>query len=426
MAARARRELPRALLAELCPVDDDLVAERYREALGALGIEAPERRRFHLDAAGYSPEVAADLGDPLYLGSGPLSARAVLVSVEQLGSPQVHPSFGWAAEAYRKLTGRWRREIAKLTLREPLLIEGHTPAEHFAEPQALADVAHFELRVRTPGGLVQGVRRLEAMRKEFLASERLWLDDAYIEKMLEVADRVRDLGGWTEGFATSEHPLGLFYTPAFGGAYVLEEPGAGGRGAITHVLCGEPGDPASEAERRSARGRRVVLKPLAPGPAADLLEGYGVGRLDVDALRREPRVIEQIRHWIAVSHLGSRDPERSLTGLDLRELLGSVRSEGDPPEDHLEFEDIARRVASTRGILDPEGLSPLARLRLLRPTSKRPAVRDFVLHAQAALDPAHLDRQWLHARDVFFARIGSLEPGRREYFAHWLRAAGPR
>jgi hypothetical protein len=367
------------------------------------------------------------VGDPFYLGGGPLDARAVLVSVEQLRAPRVHPSFAWAGEAFRKLTSTWRGEITRLTLREPLLVEARTRSTHFASPAELADVERFELRVRTPGGLVRGVRRLEAMRNEFLASGRLWLDDEFIGEMLEVADRVRDLGGWNEEFAASEHALGLFYTPAFGGAYVLEEPGAGGRAATTHVLSGEPGPQTDEkTERRSARGRRVVVEPLAPGPAADLLEHHGVARLDADALRRQPEVVERIRHWIAVSHLGSRDPERPLADLTPRELLDCMRREEDLPAEHLEFEEIARRLSSARGRLDPATLSPLARLRLLQPTSTRPAVRNFVLHVQASLDPAHLDRQWNHARDVFFARLGSLAPGRSDYFAHWIQAGRAR
>jgi hypothetical protein len=145
--------------------------------------------------------------------------------------------------------------------------------------------------------------------------------------------------------------------------------------------AGEPGPKADEeSEKRSARGRRVVVEPLAPGPAADLLERYGLARLDPDTLRREPEVVEQIRHWIAVSHLGSRDPERPLADLAPRELLDCIHSEGDPPPEHLEFEEIARRLGSARGTLDPEALSPLARLRLLQPTFPQPAVRDFVLH----------------------------------------------
>ena len=60
--------------------------------------------------------------------------------------------------------------------------------------------------------------------------------------------------------------------------------------------------------------------------------------------------------------------------------LDCIHSEGDPPPEHLEFEKIARRLGSARGTLDPEALSPLARLRLLQPTFPQPAVRDFVLH----------------------------------------------
>ena len=55
-------DLPRPLLRGFFRVDDPLVAERYAEALAHVGVTVPARRAFHLDAAGYSPEIAADLG----------------------------------------------------------------------------------------------------------------------------------------------------------------------------------------------------------------------------------------------------------------------------------------------------------------------------------------------------------------------------
>jgi len=417
--ASAPRDLPRALLRDFFPVDDALLAGRYREALAALGVAPFERPRFHLDAAGYCPEVADDLGDPQYLDGGVLHSTAVIVAADQLRAPLVHPGLGWAADAYGRWTARCRGEIEKLTLREPLLVEISAGASPLASPAALADVASFEIRPRTPGGLVHGVERLEALKREFLASPRAWLDDAFIAEMLELAGSVRDLGAWSGEFTSSRHPLALFHTPAFGGSYVLEEPGASARRATTHVLAVEPGEePPDPPEHRSARGRRVRVRSLRPESAAELLEEHGVARLDPAALQGSLASVDALRHWIAVDTLLSREPEGA--PLAASDVTHRMRRLADPPPEYLEMDEVARRLRSASGRVELGPLSPLARLRLLTPTSTRGPVRRFARHVQAFLDPVHLERLWRHAPDVFFRRLGGLDARRREYFARWL------
>jgi hypothetical protein len=348
--------LPPALRRGLFRLDDPLLLERHRAALAALGVRAPERAVLHLDAAGFCPELADALADPFYLARGPLAGHAVVVCAEQLGARLVHPGLGFGRGAFRSVTRGALRAIGALTLREPLLLEFRSDADPVGEPRALADVSALEVRARTPGGLVEGVARLQECQREFLASDRLWLDDGFLRDLAALAERVRDLPPLPEGFAVSRHPLALFFCPAFGGSYVIEEPGASARAATTCVLAGQIGTSGVTAAGPSARGRRVELRRLDAANALALRERHRIARLDPDALRP--------------------------------------------------------RAAS-----DARSLPPLERLRLLSPASSRPAVRRFVRHLQAFLDPADLGRAWRDAPDVFFARWLALSPERRAHAA---------
>jgi hypothetical protein len=424
--------LPDALLRGFFRVDDALLLARYGAALEAIGLSRPARRSFHVDAAGYSPELAADLDDPLYLCPGALRAHAVILSAEQLGAPLVHPGLGFAAEGYRSVTSAARSQISTITLREPLIAEARDPAAHLRAAHQLADLAQIEIHFRTPGGLLRAAVQLEALQQEFLASDRRWLDDEFILEMAELAGEVRGLGAPSHDFTASSHALGPFYTPAFGGSYVLEEPGASARAATTWVLCGDPAPGAAgaspapaDAQRRSARGRTVALEPLEAAAGAALLERHEVARIDAEALRRRPGILSDIARWIAVDVLLSRDPERDLTGIAPVEIVERMLAEGDPPPDYLELEEVGRRIRS-RGRLDPGSLGPLTRMRLLVPTSTREPVRRFVRHLRATVDPVHLGRLWCHAPDVFFARLPGLSPARRACVAAWLEARAPR
>ena len=163
------------------------------------------------------------------------SHPTIVLSVEQLAAPLVHPGLGYAAAAFRAVTGDATREISGITLREPLIGEIHAAPARLSDAHELADLSSFEVRFRTPGGLVAGARDLEQRKAEFLASGRLWLDDGFLDEIAGLALTVRELGQLSERFVESQHPFGPFYTAAFGGTYVLEESGQSARKATTFV-----------------------------------------------------------------------------------------------------------------------------------------------------------------------------------------------
>ena len=140
-------------------------------------------------------------------------------------------------------------------------------------------------------------------------------------------------------------------------------------------------------------------------------EGYEV---------EDGKVVNEVRHWLAVDHLLGVDPDRPLAGCTPREVTELMRAETDPPPEYLEIEDVARRVAAGRGQVDADSLSPIARLRLLTATTSRTDVRRFVGHVRAFIDPLHLGRWWRDAPDVFFGRLHELSPAQRRYLARWL------
>jgi hypothetical protein len=405
-------------LRDLLPIDNELLIERYWAALSELGIDVERRSRIHIDAAGFSPELADELKDAHYLRSGVLHAHAILVSEEQLRAPLVHPSLGYAAEGFRAVTRKDRREIAAITRREPILGEVRQPSTHFSSPEQLADLSSFEIHFRTPGGLVKGARRLESMKDEFMRSQQRWLDDDFIAEMLELAGRVRDLGTLSERFVTSRHSLGLFYAPAFGGTYVLEEGGASASRATTWVLTIEPGNEI-DSEYRSARGRRVVVETLDTVSACAALERHGIAAFNARELRRSGE-LARIRRWLALDHLLGRDPARVSGSASDAELLALMRAESDPPAEYSELEDVIRRVEAGRGHVDLDSLSPATRLRVLCCTSSREDVRRFVAHMKAFVDPLDLEGGIRYAPDVFFGRLPALGGAQRGAFGSWL------
>ncbi len=416
--------LPPALVAELFRVDDPLLAGRYREALAALGVRAPELPAFHVDAAGYSPEVAEALGDAGYLGAGPLEARAVWIGAGQLGRALVHPGLGFAALALPRYVAARTRELGELLLREALILEIAPEGATVLEPAALADPERIELRLRTPSGLLEAARRLDALGREFLASDERWLDDDFIGTLLALAARVRGLPELAPGFEHGSERLPPFlFSPAFGGAYLVEEPGASAARAATFVLAAELGARPGGEPPRSRRGRRLELRPLTPDEALGVLEAHRIARLDLGLWRARPAELERIRERLALEVHLARDPERAPGRLGPREVADARQGVSALAPAERELEAVARRLLGGRGGVDAKDLLPENRLRLALPTAARPAVRRFVRHVQAFFDPADAELAWRAAPDLFFARLAGLSAARRAELA--ARLADP-
>jgi hypothetical protein len=416
--SEAQAPLPEALAEGLVRVDDPLLQARHREALAALGIHAPERSGLHVDAAGFSPELADALGDPFYLGGGPLEARGLLLGPSQLGARLVHPGLGFAREALRRLADRAAREASALTLREPLLLEAAPDGGRRARARELADADAFVLELRTPSGVLAARHRLEAMKGELLASDRLWLDDGFLAEMIAVADRVRGLPPLADGFERARHRLGpLFFTPAFGGGYVIAEPGGLSRTARTTVLAGDAGADAGP----SSDGRAEVL-PLTPESALAVLLRHRIARVDPADWSPDSPALERLRHALALDVALAREPERAPPRLDARAVSELLRGAGELAA--RELEEVVRRLRADRGRIDPDSLLPLTRLRLAVPITTRADVRARVRHLQAFLDPVDLAAAWCHAPDVFFARWPGIAAPRRAAFAAWFAEHG--
>ena len=71
---------------------------RYNAALAALGIKQTKRDVISIDATGYSPEVAKELGNDHYLDPDGVNRRFIIVSPEQGGLPVTNINFSYTTD----------------------------------------------------------------------------------------------------------------------------------------------------------------------------------------------------------------------------------------------------------------------------------------------------------------------------------------
>lgn len=387
--------LPAALARRLYRVDRPLLVQRYRDALARLNGRATLLETFHVDAAGWSPEIAQELGDPAYLGHGPLHPAFIVLSVDQVDGPVVQPNAGFAGTPYRMWLAGVRAELADLTLREPVYGEITHGVTRFGHPAQLGLVRGLKLSIHTPSERLAAAVEVGAMRAELLESETRWRDEDFLARMTA---RARDARGWYEvpiSLRQGRHvQSGPTYTPAFGGTYVW--PGGGANEPTAWVLCRTAGSEA-ESWPQLADTVGVLLLPLTPESTNDFLVERGLTSNMAKAQDLPASMFDELQKFIALDHLqraGRLTPEAAI------DPLRAMRGDPAPPADYLELEDLRLRSGAVRGGVDLSRVSPITRLRVMPFATEDAIDRAWVAHLRAFLDPVQLPRVARDAPDL--------------------------
>src|SRR5690606_19761690 len=77
----------------LLTVEEPHLIERYNKALKAFGLKPTKLESFEIDRTGFSPQVAAELGDFSYLDPNEVNRRFIILTPAQVDLPVVHTAF---------------------------------------------------------------------------------------------------------------------------------------------------------------------------------------------------------------------------------------------------------------------------------------------------------------------------------------------
>jgi len=172
----------------LFPVASHL-AKRYAQALkAARGIDCP-LERFSIDRMGWSPQIAALLGED-YLGAEALRS-AIILSPDQAEAPPVRRRFSYEAALIELVYLEARPTLLDLIEHEPVLAELDGGLTFCRVPSDLLVLNEAIARVDTPQGTLDHSRDLLDLARGLGERARL-LDDGYIDQMLALVAKVGD------------------------------------------------------------------------------------------------------------------------------------------------------------------------------------------------------------------------------------------
>lgn len=225
----------------LLPVTEKHLIERYNKALVAFGLPATKLTSFEIDRTGFSPQIAEELGDPLYLDPQEVNRRFIILTPAQADLPVVHTAFSNTSQLLYEFFEGNSRAIDALTIKDVIYGEIEDSVAKVENVEDLISINQVEFRVLSAEDVVGKATELATLVDRLKQEPNAWRDDAMLERMVELAKVCGDI---RENALVPDHVIfrhNAFWTSHFGGLYVFVDPDT------TTVIC----DPSAPGFRRS-------------------------------------------------------------------------------------------------------------------------------------------------------------------------------
>lgn len=206
--------------AGLVKVHTPIMVGRYNKALEQIGISPTTLGSFTIDGVGWSPEVAAEKGNPLYLFQGEANRCAILLSPEQLGKPIYLEYASYERNLMRAYAGRFRQQIADITTTDPAVLVLDQQISRYDTPLDLP-LDYVEVTTYV-ANLSEAAHAQKALVARLMAGSE-WMDASVRQQLAESAREYGDLryrACQVPDFVFKD--CGHFFTEAFGGVFVIK------------------------------------------------------------------------------------------------------------------------------------------------------------------------------------------------------------
>ncbi|MFQ6546540.1 DUF6638 family protein [Aestuariibius sp. 2305UL40-4] len=219
-----RRLIERGLMfGNLVEVSSPVWVDRYNRALDHLTGQQTALTEFHIDISGYSPEIADELGDDLYLNHAGVNRQFILLTTEQKAAPLLNMKFSTSRGILRQFIEENEAQLFALTARDA--VAGELVNSVYSVPTAarLFDIRKIRVEADTTGGAVRQAAELREKIIHFKTEEDAWFDDVLIAEMISIAKETGDVSRNPITLNEGEFEQGNFWTDHFGGLYVFRD-----------------------------------------------------------------------------------------------------------------------------------------------------------------------------------------------------------
>jgi predicted enzyme related to lactoylglutathione lyase len=347
----------------------ELIA-RYNACLRDIGMEETSLASFDIDAAGWSPQIAAEKGKHLYLSPGEAHLIAIILTPEQRFCTIRNPFHSFDRDLIRQFFDNNSRQIAELTQRDGLWLDIDQEVGDYHSVNDLLLVDNIVIRAYTPSRLMVEARRQRDLIRDFMVDHVDFLAEAEAlltipEQLKESVERVGDIAH--RPIVIPDMPFAVpesFYTHAFGGTFVLRS----AAGSSEYLLA--------KAEAYKAKGvtsntDRTIMKKL---------ESLGLISYEAERWAEESVRLRVVRDSFLMDVLDKVDP--TLDFMSLSEVK---------KKSVLNRQDVKKALPQEYKLLNVF-IHQLEKGRL--PKKVSPLIQPFLAHPLATLDKSVKEVVW--------------------------------
>jgi hypothetical protein len=229
------------IFGRLLPVEESHLVERYNKALKAFGLKPTKLTKFEIDRTGFSPQIADELGDPLYLDPNEVNRRFIILTPDQQDLPVVHTAFSNTSQLVYEFFEKNRRAIDALTIKDVIYGEIEDSVTKVEDIEDLLSINQVEFRVLSAEDVLGKAAELGKLVDKLKQEPDAWRNDAMLNEMVALAKICGDI---RENALVPDQVIfrhNAFWTSHFGGIYVFVDPD------MTTVIS----DPTAPGFRRS-------------------------------------------------------------------------------------------------------------------------------------------------------------------------------
>ena len=209
--------------AGLIDIETPVLVGRYNDCLQQLGIEPTQLKRFKVDGMGWSPEIALEKKDNLYLSNGIPNHLAIIISPDQKKRPIYFPFNSYDRRLMEAYFEEHERSIVDITRTMCIGLDIDEEITRYASPRDLLLVDYIVIR-SFAGQLMEAAREQKELVAQFNHEGLAWFDKEFRQRIVASAEIYGDLR-----YRRVEIPdmrfedLRSFYTRAFGGVFIIRD-----------------------------------------------------------------------------------------------------------------------------------------------------------------------------------------------------------
>src|SRR3989339_1543427 len=142
----------------LIMINQPALVSRYNSCLKAIGKEPTNLSVFMIDGQGWSPEIAKEKQDRMYLSNGEANQYAFILTPEQRGQPNYFPFHSFTRPLLEAFWKNFNKEIGDITTTSALILDLNQGLSHYTSPLDLMVVDSISLAAFTNDGLQDGAK----------------------------------------------------------------------------------------------------------------------------------------------------------------------------------------------------------------------------------------------------------------------------